>query len=163
MVVKALIGLGSNLEQPIQQVKMAVSVLSELSKSTVLAYSSLYQSQPQGPQDQDEYINAAVLIETALTPLELLQALQKIEQNFGRIKTRHWGERIIDLDILFYGQQQINLDEPDLCIPHREVLNRDFALIPVLEICPEWRLPNGTELKVYAESASQFVRHKITE
>ena len=163
MSEKVLIGLGSNLNQPVEQVKNAISALECLQHSSLLAHSSLYLSQPQGPQDQDEYVNAAVLLETELPPVALLQALKEIEHQFGRIKTRHWGERIIDLDILFYGQQEICLDEPDLCIPHREVLQRDFALVPALEICPNWRLPNGTSLKSYASSASQFVQQKLSD
>lgn len=161
-LVKVLVGVGSNLQQPIQQVRKALQALTALDNATVLACSSLYSSQPQGPQDQEDYVNAAALLETSLSPVELLSALQNIEQEFGRIKTRHWGERIIDLDILFYGQQEICLTQPDLHIPHREVLNRDFAVVPAIEICPDWRLPNGSPLSDVVLSSQKFVLKKLS-
>lgn len=141
-----LIGLGSNLCDPVLQVQQAIQALTSLPQTQLIRASSLYQSLPQGPQDQDRFCNAVALLETRLTPAELLLTLQAIEQQSGRIKTRHWGERIIDLDILFYGQHTIRLLEPDLSIPHPHALSRDFVLIPALEICPDWRLPDGSSL-----------------
>lgn len=123
--------------------------------------SSLYSSTPRGPQDQDDYVNAAVLISTALSPLSLLQSIQEIEQQFGRVKHRRWGERIIDIDIAFFDDLDIRLDEPDLVIPHREALLRDFVLIPCLEICPNWRLPNGEPLQEHALACDNHNLHKI--
>jgi len=144
--ISVLIGIGSNLNDPGFQVAQAISALTSLPHTQWIKSSSPYRSLPQGPQDQDLFCNAVALIETRLSPAELLLALQSIEQAFGRIKTRHWGERIIDLDILFYGQDTILLQEPDLCIPHPHALSRDFVLIPALEICPDWRLPDGSLL-----------------
>lgn len=144
--IPVLIGVGSNLCNPVLQVKQAIAALSSLPHTRVIQTSSLYQSLPQGPQDQDRFCNAVALVATSLTPSELLLAVQAIEQQFGRIKTRHWGERIIDLDILFYGQHTVRLHEPDLCIPHPHALSRDFVLLPALEICPDWRLPDGSLL-----------------
>lgn len=141
-----LIGVGSNLCDPVIQVTQAIAALSSLPQTQLIRASSLYQSLPQGPQDQDRFCNAVALVATSLTPSELLLAVQAIEQRFGRIKVRHWGERIIDLDILFYGQHTIRLHEPELSIPHLHALSRDFVLLPALEICPDWRLPDGSLL-----------------
>lgn len=143
----ALIGIGSNLNQPKHQVEKAIAALNVLPETQVAKASSLYQSKPQGPQDQNLFCNAVALIETRLNPSQLLLALQNIEQQFGRVKLRHWGERVIDLDVLFYAQESIRLDTPNLTIPHPHALSRDFVMIPALEICPDWELPDGSLLK----------------
>ena len=89
-----------------------------------------------------------------------LAELQQIEDKFGRAKTRHWGERVIDLDILFYGKYTIQSNMPDLNIPHLQALTRDFVIIPALEITPEWTLPDGSFLKDYQESC---LNHQLTK
>ena len=157
---EVLIGLGSNLDNPQQQVLEAIKAISALDSLSFLAASSLYESSPQGPQDQENFCNAVMLVSTNLLPSHLLSALQSIENNFGRIKTRHWGERIIDLDILFYGQTTVDTATPDLHIPHREALTRDFVIIPALEVAPHWRLPNGQPLKNYQD---QCLNHQLTK
>ena len=156
------IALGSNLEQPIKQLQLALLKLATLDKCELLKSSSLYRSSPQGPQDQDDYINAAALIETTLSPVELLQQLQAIEQHMGRIKTRYWGERVIDLDLIFYGQETIRVHHPDLTVPHPRALERDFVVIPLLEIVPDWRLPNGEALANHANQCTQFGLQRLT-
>ncbi len=153
-----LIGVGSNLDDPIQQVKTVLVRLASLPDSTLQACSSLYTSAPQGPQDQPDFCNAVVQMDTTLSPLQLLLALQQIEATSGRIKTRHWGERVIDLDILFYGRQTIRHFDPDLSIPHPHALSRDFVVIPALEICPNWRLPDGSYL---ADHAAACLTHQL--
>jgi len=144
--MQTLIALGSNLEDPIKQVTRGFEALEALSDLVLVARSSLYTSAPQGPQDQADFCNAIALCETNLPPSELLYALQAIEQSFGRIKTRHWGERIIDLDIAFYGQLRVQTENPNLQIPHRYALQRDFVVIPALEVAPDWCLPDGRKL-----------------
>jgi 2-amino-4-hydroxy-6-hydroxymethyldihydropteridine diphosphokinase len=141
-----LIGLGSNLDAPASQIRAAISRIETIANTRLKKSSSLYESKPQGPQDQDNFINAVILIETTLTPPMLLQALQSIELAQGRIKTRHWGERVIDLDILFYGNETLALESPDLKIPHPHALTRDFVLIPACEIEPNWPLPDKSTL-----------------
>lgn len=158
MTIEAIIGIGSNLCEPKRQVQRAFQCLSQRTGMRVLAQSSLYISSPQGPQDQDDYCNAVALIETHLTPIELLQSLQTIEQEFGRVKTRRWGERIIDLDIIFYGHETINQTDPDLSIPHPLALKRDFVVTPTLEVAPSWALPDGTPL---GELNSSFTSHNL--
>lgn len=157
-----LIGIGSNLDGPVQQVNKALHALDSVAQTALLRHSSLYLSKPQGPQDQEDFCNAAALLHTSLAPVDLLLALQSIENDCGRIKTRHWGERVIDLDILFYGQQQISIDEPDLQVPHPFACQRDFVLQPVLEICPDWRLPDGKRLASCLAGVTSHNLRRIT-
>ncbi|NPA71761.1 MAG: 2-amino-4-hydroxy-6-hydroxymethyldihydropteridine diphosphokinase [Gammaproteobacteria bacterium] len=138
--VSVYIGLGSNLDDPLAQIQTAVATLNQTEELKVLACSSLYGSKPQGPQDQPDFANAVCLVETTLSPLNLLACLQAIEQQQGRVKKRHWGERLIDLDILLYGAQVISTEV--LTVPHAEIANRDFVLIPLVEIAPDLVIPN---------------------
>ncbi len=138
------IGLGSNLDSPVKQLDLALVSLSQLPSSTLLSRSSYYGSKPVGPQDQPDFVNAAALLQTALSPEALLTQLQIIERNQGRVKKRHWGERTIDLDILLYGNLILNSEQ--LTIPHNELANRDFVLRPLLEMNASLTLPNGTPL-----------------
>lgn len=135
------IGIGANLDNPSQQIKLAIDALSQLPQSHLLAVSSIYGSKPLGPQDQPDYQNAVAKIVTELEPLALLDALQAIERKQGRIKLRHWGERCIDLDILLYEQQLIS--HPRLTVPHAELKKRSFVIIPLREIAPDLVLPDG--------------------
>ncbi|MGE8573035.1 MAG: 2-amino-4-hydroxy-6-hydroxymethyldihydropteridine diphosphokinase [Acinetobacter amyesii] len=123
------IGLGSNLGDSLQILSEAVHKLATLGKVKV---SQLYQSPPMGPQDQPNYLNAAVALETDLAPLALLDELQRFEQESGRVRLRHWGERTLDLDLLIYGEQHIQNER--LTVPHVGVLERDFVLKPLLDL-----------------------------
>jgi 2-amino-4-hydroxy-6-hydroxymethyldihydropteridine diphosphokinase len=161
MTNQVLIGLGSNLNSPAKQVLRAADTLADCKDVNLVALSSLYCSSPQGPQDQDDYVNAVALVETALSPHALLLITQGIEASFGRVKTRHWGERVIDLDILFFNEQVINSQNPDLTIPHPFALERDFVMIPALELVPEWRLPDHSYLKDYLSSCTSHQLHPI--
>jgi len=142
--VDAWIGLGSNLEQPQQQLVQAVTALNGLDRCRVLAQSRLYLSQPLGPQDQPDYINAVVKLSTRLGAHELLHALQQIEQSQGRQRNGpRWGPRTIDLDILLYGDQLI--DSYDLTVPHPGLPNRAFVLYPLWEVEPDILIPAAGE------------------
>lgn len=163
MSKQVILAIGANLDSPIVQVKKAFNAISELSDVTLIASSSLYSSTPRGPQDQDNYVNAAALIETSRSPIDLLQRTQSIEQAFGRVKTRHWGERIIDIDIAFYGDETVAYAKPDLHIPHREALLRDFVLVPALEIAPSWKLPDGSLLSSHLSACITHSLFKIDE
>lgn len=136
------IGLGANLDQPQQQLEQALHELAQLPSVELIAHSSLYHSKPVGPQDQPDYINAAALLETALEPLVLLDALQQLEQDHGRIRKRHWGERTLDLDILLIDD--LVIDSERLQVPHPHAKQRSFVLTPLLEINPELTFPDGT-------------------
>jgi len=139
------IGIGSNQQDPIKQALQAIEALQQLPNSTLTKASSLYCSAPMGPQDQPDYINAVAEIDTQLSAIELLDALQEIEQNQGRVrKDNRWGPRTLDLDIILYGNQQINTER--LIIPHYGMQEREFVLYPLQEIAAKLTLPNGTLL-----------------
>jgi 2-amino-4-hydroxy-6-hydroxymethyldihydropteridine diphosphokinase len=133
------IGLGSNMESPRQHITTAIQSLSEIQSTRMIKKSSLYKSKPVGPQDQDDYINAVVQIETELEPIELLNCLQEIENEHGRVRNERWGPRTLDLDILMIDEETIQNDR--LTIPHPEISNRSFVLVPLAEIAPDCRIP----------------------
>lgn len=139
------IGIGSNQSQPIEQAKQAIIALHNINKTKLIICSSLYCSAPMGPQDQPDYINAVAKIETELSAIELLAALQSIEQNQGRVrKENRWGPRTLDLDIILFDNQTIENER--LTIPHYGMKEREFVLYPLFEIAPELQMPNGTFL-----------------
>ena len=135
LMVDAYIGLGSNLNHPVEQVRAALTALQAIPGSTLAAASSLYRSDPMGPQDQDDYINAVACLRTGLKPLQLLDHLQTIEQTHGRVRGERWGPRTLDLDLLTYGYETIDL--PTLTVPHYGIAERSFVLLPLSEIAPE--------------------------
>lgn len=140
----AYIGLGSNLDSPLVQVTSACKELSQLPQSQLVARSHLYHSRPLGPQDQPDYINAAVCIRTTLHAEALLDALQQIEQAHQRVRQQHWGPRTLDLDLLLYGSATIAT--PRLTVPHPQLAERNFVLQPLLDIAPDLALPDGRKL-----------------
>ncbi|WP_373186685.1 2-amino-4-hydroxy-6-hydroxymethyldihydropteridine diphosphokinase [Halopseudomonas sp.] len=140
------IGLGSNQAEPRAQLRQACESLAALAGTRLLRCSRLYRSAPMGPQDQPDYVNAVALIDTTLTPLALLDALQAIEQQQGRQrKAERWGPRTLDLDILLYANQQIDSDR--LRVPHYHMHARPFVLYPLAELDPDLILPDGTPLQ----------------
>ncbi|MGN2615128.1 2-amino-4-hydroxy-6-hydroxymethyldihydropteridine diphosphokinase [Aliivibrio fischeri] len=144
-MIKVIIAIGSNLGDPVAQAKVAINALNQLPDSKVTAVSSLYSSSPMGPQDQPDYINAVVEIETNLAPMELLDLTQKIELEQGRVrKEERWGPRTLDLDIILFGDQTI--DNERLTVPHYGMKEREFVLYPLAEIYNDLTLPDGTTL-----------------
>jgi dihydroneopterin aldolase/2-amino-4-hydroxy-6-hydroxymethyldihydropteridine diphosphokinase len=139
MLHTAYIGIGSNLESPAENCLKAVEHLSAHANLTVVARSSLYQSEPFGITDQNWFVNATVQLSTSLSPEELLQACLSIEQEMGRTLTKKWGPRIIDLDILFYDD--LVLKQEGLEVPHPGIAERSFVLAPMSEIAPEFLHP----------------------
>ena len=133
-MTRAYIGLGSNLDNPRDQVLDALRELALQEGIQLLAQSSLYLSEPMGPQDQPEFINAVAAIETRLEPLLLLEVLQAIEKKHARKRERHWGPRTLDLDLLLYGEERIS--HPDLTVPHPGIPERSFVLLPLREVAP---------------------------
>ncbi len=131
----ARIGLGSNARDAASHVRAGIEALERL--GIVIARSRLYRSPPWGVVDQAEFVNAAVVLETALAPRALLAALKALESELGRIQTYRWGPRLIDLDILAYDDACIR--EPDLIVPHERLAERAFALAPLAEIDPAYR------------------------
>lgn len=141
----AYIGLGSNLEQPEQQVKQALQELNQISGTRLLAASQLYGSTPVGPAGQPDYVNAAACVDTKLLPLQLLDALQAIEQQHHRVRDLRWGPRTLDLDVLLYDSDAIDCER--LTVPHPRLHERNFVLYPLAEIDSELVLPSGTTLR----------------
>ena len=142
----AYIAIGSNLASPLEQVNAAVKALSEIPQSKILAVSSFYRTPPLGPQDQPDYLNAAVALETSLAPEELLNHTQRIELQQGRVrKAERWGPRTLDLDIMLFGNEVINTER--LTVPHYDMKNRGFMLWPLFEIAPELVFPDGEMLR----------------
>ena len=136
---RAYVGLGSNLQTPARQVSRAFAELNRIPDTKCTARSSLYVSAPLGSPDQPDYINAAAALVTGLDPRGLLDHLQLIERAHGRERGEHWGPRTLDLDILVYGETIMNTRE--LVLPHPEICNRDFVLIPLYEIAPKLGIP----------------------
>ncbi|MFV5444456.1 2-amino-4-hydroxy-6-hydroxymethyldihydropteridine diphosphokinase [Acinetobacter oleivorans] len=129
MTITTYIGLGSNLGDSRQILSEAIAKLKTLGMVKV---SRLYQSPPMGPQDQPNYLNAVAKLNTDLAPLDLLDHLQRFEQEAGRVRLRRWGERTLDLDLLIYGNEKIHNER--LTVPHIGILQRDFVVIPLLDL-----------------------------
>ncbi len=142
---KVYIGLGSNIGQPYIQIKEAMQALNALPSTKIVCDSGYYKSRPMGPKDQPDFVNAVVGLQTSLLPDELLEHCQMIEQQQGRVKKRHWGERTIDLDILLYADVEMKTDK--LKIPHPGIAQRDFVYLPLLKLNPEIIIPGAGMLK----------------
>jgi len=145
------IGVGSNLSEPITQVKLAIDALKTIAQCQLSAVSSIYGSKPMGPQDQPDYINAVVELRTSFTPIELLDALQALENKAGRVrKENRWGARILDLDILLFNNEII--DNERLTVPHYGMKVREFVLLPLAEIAPNLLFPDGDSVQNLASN-----------
>jgi 2-amino-4-hydroxy-6-hydroxymethyldihydropteridine diphosphokinase len=144
-VTLAYLALGSNLSSPLEQVNAAVQALDNIPQSRVVAVSSFYRTPPLGPQDQPDYLNAAVMLETRLDAETLLDNTQRIELQQGRVrKAERWGPRTLDLDIMLFGDEEIHTER--LTVPHYDMKNRGFMLWPLFEIAPDIIFPDGTLL-----------------
>ena len=139
-MIPVLLSFGSNLGDRHQTLDDAWHVLSQTENIQAVRLSPFYETEPVGgPSGQPKYINASGIIHTNLPPIKLLEILQKIESNFGRVRTERWGARTLDIDILLYDDQIIAL--PTLMIPHPEMLHRQFVLAPALDIAADWIHP----------------------
>jgi 2-amino-4-hydroxy-6-hydroxymethyldihydropteridine diphosphokinase len=136
----AYIALGSNLDDPQQQVCMAIDALKQLPRTRFYSQSKWYRSAPLGPQDQPEFVNGAAGVLTQLTATDLLIELKQIEVQMGRSPASvRWGARVIDLDLLVFGSQSI--ESETLTVPHPEIANRNFVLQPLADIAPDLMIP----------------------
>ena len=140
-MVRAFVALGGNLGDVQTTLMEAIWALESLPQSSLRAQSSIYRSAPWGRTDQPEFLNAVVEIQTRLAAIELLNRLLEIEERFGRVRDPEdrWGPRKLDLDLLAYGDQEIN--EPGLHVPHPRLKERAFVLVPLAEIAPSLQLP----------------------
>lgn len=140
------IGLGSNLQSPVDQIKSARISIGALPGVKEIAFSNLYASVPMGPQNQPDYVNAVMAVSTTLSPIDLLSELQSIERSHGRIRgEQRWCARTLDLDILLYGDVEIDL--PELTVPHPGIAERPFVLYLLYECAPDLVIPGKGKLE----------------
>ncbi|MEX0789700.1 MAG: 2-amino-4-hydroxy-6-hydroxymethyldihydropteridine diphosphokinase [Actinomycetota bacterium] len=151
---RAYVGLGSNLGDRLDNLKRAVELLLEKGLA-VMEASSVYETDPVGPP-QPDFLNAAVAIDCGLPPAELVAVLKQVEAEIGREQSERWGPRVIDLDLLLYGEETVA--QPGLNVPHAELTNRAFALVPVLEIDNDVELPSGEPLSAFCEKDPEGIQ-----
>lgn len=145
VALRAYIGLGSNLDDPVAQLRRALRALARLPMTQLHAHSSLYRSAPLGGLDQPEYVNAVAALDTRLTAADLLENLFAIERAQGRVRGgARWQSRTLDLDLLLYGDQRI--DDATLTVPHPALSERAFVLYPLQEIAPVLNIPGLGDL-----------------
>lgn len=132
---KAYLGFGSNKGERISFIETALNEIDKIEKTEVVKCSSVYETEPWGIKDQGDYLNSTAEIKTELSAVELLKALKEIESRTGRTVTSKWSEREIDIDLLFYGNEILNNEI--IQVPHAEIENRNFVLIPMKEIAPD--------------------------
>lgn len=144
MSVRVYIGLGSNLAEPAEQLRNALDALDKAEGTRLAAVSGFYASDSLLP-GQPRYTNSVAALDTTLEPLQLLDALQAIENDQGRVRQERWGPRTLDLDVLLFGQQV--LDSPRLTVPHYHMHARPFVLYPLAELVPaDFVLADGRSL-----------------
>lgn len=156
MPVLAYLGLGANLNQPVQQLNQAVQALRAHPMIQSVRVSSYYTSTPMGPQDQPDYVNAVIECHTELLPLALLDVCQSIEQAQLRERKRHWGERTLDIDLLSVGDCVMQTER--LTLPHPGIAQRDFVVLPWRELAPNYHIPTlglVRELPILADYQAQ--------
>jgi 2-amino-4-hydroxy-6-hydroxymethyldihydropteridine diphosphokinase len=152
----AHVGLGSNLDDPVRQVRRALEELARLPRTQLLACSSLYRTAPIGRLDQPDFVNAVAVLDTALSPRELLQELLAVEARHGRVRGDLNGPRTLDLDLLLLGDRVIR--EPGLEVPHARMHQRAFVLLPLAEVSPHAVIPGrGSVAELAARVSDQGV------
>lgn len=142
--VFSFLGLGSNLGDRMEHLQQGVDRLDADSRSRVDDVSSVYETEPIGGPQQEPYLNLAVRLATRRAPRSLLQLCHAAEAESGRVRSEHWGPRTLDVDILLYGGRIVHTKR--LHVPHAELFRRAFALVPLIEVAPGMRLPDGSAL-----------------
>lgn len=149
----AYIGVGSNLDNPVDQVRQGIRSLQALPKSVVVLQSGLFRSAPMGPADQPDFVNSVVAMVTRLQPRDLLLLMHEIEERQGRDRSaERWGPRTLDLDLLSFSAVIMGGDE--LTLPHPGIAERNFVLLPWNEIAPHYRVPGLTTVTRLAQSVA---------
>ena len=139
MESRSFIGLGSNLDDRLGYINKALELLNANEECEVVKVSSMYESKPYGYTEQNNFLNCVAEISTTMNLNDLLKATKEIERQIGRKEREKWGPREVDLDILFFNDMIYSDDK--LTVPHRDVINRDFVLVPLCEIAPEFVHP----------------------
>lgn len=143
-MIDAFVALGSNLNDPVEQLKRAVEEIRGLAQSTLEAVSSFYQTPPWGKTDQPDFINAVLKIKTQLSAATLMDLFLGLENKHQRQRKEKWEPRTLDCDLILYGQEVIN--EERLIVPHPGMKTRAFVLLPLFEIAPDVLLPTGEKI-----------------
>ena len=151
--------MGSNIGDRAANLAEALRCLGQAPAIEIVKTSSIYETAPVGPQDQPDFFNQVVQADMTCSAWQLLELVQGIEQDMGRVRRRRWGERVIDIDILLYEDQTI--DQPDLQIPHPRMIARQFVLVPLAEIAPDLILPDGRRAADAAASDAQVRRVEL--
>lgn len=149
----AYLSIGANIGDKMGNLRYAVNALRNDDLTSVRLVSPLYRTLPVGYEEQPDFLNAVIAVETERTPRELLGLCANIEDKLGRKRTIRWGPRVIDIDILLYDD--IDIEESDLVIPHPRMMERAFVLVPLADVAPGLVLPNG----ITAEDAANAIDH----
>jgi 2-amino-4-hydroxy-6-hydroxymethyldihydropteridine diphosphokinase len=149
------LGFGSNIGDKPANIRRAIAMLEARKAVEITKVSSIYKTAPWGYLEQDSFANACALARTRLSPAALLAEAKAVEAEMGREKTIRWGPRLIDIDILFYGD--LPLAEPDLILPHKELFNRAFVLVPLAEIAPGLRIADHSIAEAAAKLADATI------
>jgi 2-amino-4-hydroxy-6-hydroxymethyldihydropteridine diphosphokinase len=160
--MKAWLGLGSNQQQPVMQLQHALRRLTEAEGITLLRTSSFYSTPPWGDEQQDHFVNAVAQLETRLASHQLLHVLQSIEDAMGRQRSdRRWGPRVIDIDLLLFGEQE--LSTADLVLPHPRMHERAFVLMPLAELDSTLEIPGHGSVSVLLSQLDRSGIHQLNE
>lgn len=146
--IPAYIGIGSNLNDPMANVRKAFAALDAVERTRLVATSGIYRTAPWGPIEQPDFFNAVAGVLTQLEPLVLLRSLKALETQLGRVSTVRWGPRQIDFDILVYGD--LVLSSTELTLPHPGLLQRSFALVPLADVAPDLQIPGSGRVATLA-------------
>jgi 2-amino-4-hydroxy-6-hydroxymethyldihydropteridine diphosphokinase len=130
-----ILGLGSNVGDKVANIEAAIAHLTRSGQMRLVRRSRIYRTAPWGKTDQDWFANAVIAVATSLSPHEVLALCQKVETDLGRVRLERWGPRTIDVDVLVY--RDLEIDDPDLIVPHPRIAERAFVLVPLAEIAPD--------------------------
>ena len=144
MIETAFLGLGSNLGDRLATLQQAVDLLEEAPGLTLTRCSRVWETAPVGGPPQPDFLNVVVRADVDLEPLDLLAACQRVEAALGRVRDVRWGPRTVDIDVLLIDAR--TMEGPELIVPHPRLHERAFVLMPLLDIDPDPRLPDGTRL-----------------
>ncbi|GGA53349.1 2-amino-4-hydroxy-6-hydroxymethyldihydropteridine diphosphokinase [Nitratireductor aestuarii] len=157
---RAYLGLGGNLGDPASTMSAALKLLGENTSISVEEVSSLYRTKPWGKVDQPDFLNCVASVRTSLSPHELLETCLSVEHQLKRERRERWGPRLIDIDVLVYGEEKVQTD--DLEIPHPRIAERAFVLVPLLEIAPEITVDGKRGAELLAAIGTDGVEKVVT-